>query len=62
MQQEKFGTVALPLYAVVNGDGAPLTTFPGLTRDQIEFVSFLKIGQEKFAPVSTAINRGIPPR
>ena len=33
MQQEKFGTVALPLYAVVNGDGYALTTFPGLTRN-----------------------------
>ena len=50
MQQEKFGTVALPLYAVVNGDGNALTTFPGLTRDQTEFVSLLKIGQTKFAP------------
>jgi thiol:disulfide interchange protein len=45
MQQEKFGTVALPLYAVVNSDGNTLTTFPGLTRDQAEFVAFLKAGQ-----------------
>lgn len=42
MQQEKFGTVALPLYAVVTGDGHALTTFPGLTRDEAQFVSFLK--------------------
>jgi thiol:disulfide interchange protein DsbD len=48
MQQEKFGTVALPLYAVVNGDGNTLTTFPGLTRDAVEFVSFLKTGQAQF--------------
>jgi thiol:disulfide interchange protein len=50
MQQKRFGTVALPLYAVINGDGNTLTTFPGLTRDSSEFVSFLKTGQVKFAP------------
>jgi len=44
MQQEKFGTVALPLYAVVKTDGKSLTTFPGLTRDEAQFVSFLKTG------------------
>jgi thiol:disulfide interchange protein len=44
MQQEKFGTVALPLYAVVNADDKSLTTFPGLTRDEAQFVSFLKTG------------------
>ena len=44
MQQEKFNTVALPLYAVVNGEGNPIATFSGLTRDQTEFVSFLKAG------------------
>jgi thiol:disulfide interchange protein DsbD len=49
MQEQKFGTVALPLYAVVTGDGNTLTTFPGLTRDETEFVSFLKSGQTKFA-------------
>jgi thiol:disulfide interchange protein DsbD len=40
MQQKKFGTVALPLYAVLGGDGQILTTFPGLTRNEAEFVSF----------------------
>jgi len=44
LQQEKFGTVALPLYAVVNTDGKSLTTFPGLTRDEAQFISFLKTG------------------
>jgi thiol:disulfide interchange protein len=57
MQQERFGTVALPLYAVVDGDGKSLVTFPGLTRDQTEFVSFLKTGEAKFAPVSASLNR-----
>ena len=51
MQQDKFGTVALPLYAIVNSDSKPIATFPGLTRDEAEFVSFLKTGQAKFAPI-----------
>jgi thiol:disulfide interchange protein DsbD len=56
MQQEKFGTVALPLYAVVNGDGNTITTFSGLTRNQAEFVSFLKIGQAKFGSGPRGLN------
>jgi thiol:disulfide interchange protein DsbD len=56
MQQDKFGTVALPLYAVVNVDGSPLITFPGLTRNEMEFVSFLKTGQEKFAPAAISMD------
>lgn len=46
-QQERFGTVALPYYAVVTRDGEPLVSFPGLTRKPPEFISFL---QRPFAP------------
>jgi thiol:disulfide interchange protein len=42
MQEEKFGTVALPLYAVVRADGKSVATFSGLTRDSSEFVKFLR--------------------
>jgi hypothetical protein len=42
MQQEKFGTVALPLYAIVRPDGTSVATFPGLTRNSAEFVRFLR--------------------
>lgn len=42
MQQAKFGTVALPLYALVRADGSIVKTYPGLTRDVHEFVSFLQ--------------------
>jgi len=62
MQQEKFGTVALPLYAVVNADGTPLTTFPGLTRNEAEFISFLKAGLTKFGPTTASLNREVMPR
>jgi thiol:disulfide interchange protein DsbD len=41
-QETKFSTVALPLYAIVDGDGRTLGTFPGLTRDAKEFIQFLK--------------------
>ena len=46
-QATTFGTVALPLYAVMSIDGRPLATFPGLTRKPEEFIAFLR------APVAT---------
>ena len=41
-QEEKFSTVALPLYAIVDGQGNTLATFAGLTRDTQEFLTFLR--------------------
>jgi thiol:disulfide interchange protein DsbD len=41
-QQERFKTVALPLYAIIDPDRRPIATFAGLTRDQGEFLKFLK--------------------
>ncbi len=41
-QEETFQTVALPFYAIMNADGVPLATFPGLTRNPQEFVDFLQ--------------------
>jgi thiol:disulfide interchange protein DsbD len=40
-QEKTFGTVALPLYAVIDADGKVIDTFSGLTRDPAEFVGFL---------------------
>jgi thiol:disulfide interchange protein len=40
-ERDRFGTVALPLYAVVDSTGAPRATFLGMTRDADEFVRFL---------------------
>ena len=40
-QKEKFGTVALPLYAILDAQGNRLSTFPGMTRNAQEFVRFL---------------------
>lgn len=41
-QQAQFNTVALPLYAIVDGDGKTIATFPGLTHDPKEFLAFLQ--------------------
>lgn len=44
LEQDMFGTVALPYYAVVDADGKTVATFPGLTRDKQEFIDFLQKG------------------
>ena len=41
-QEEKFGTVALPLYAIVDSTGRTVSTFSGLTRNSREFLAFLR--------------------
>ena len=46
-QQAKYGTVALPYYAVVTGDGVSVSTFPGLTRNAAEFLDFLQKSQKQ---------------
>ena len=46
MEEERFGTVALPFYAIVDADGRTVSTFPGLTRSEAEFIDFLKNGQK----------------
>jgi thiol:disulfide interchange protein DsbD len=45
LEQEKFGTVALPYYALVDADGNAVASFPGLTRNTEEFLAFLKKGE-----------------
>ncbi|MFB3903849.1 MAG: protein-disulfide reductase DsbD family protein [Acidobacteriota bacterium] len=43
-ERERFGTIALPYYAIMSPDDQVIATFPGLTRDPSAFVSFLKKG------------------
>jgi hypothetical protein len=33
--------VAIPYYALMNGDGKVVASFPGLTKDPKEFLAFL---------------------
>lgn len=42
MQEQRFGTVALPLYAILSPKDEILSTFAGLTRDENEFIAFLQ--------------------
>jgi thiol:disulfide interchange protein len=41
-QEKTFGTVALPLYAVLDADGNVRATFSGLTRNPADFIAFLR--------------------
>lgn len=41
LEERLFGTVALPLYAVLEPDGRPRAKFLGMTRDTDEFTTFL---------------------
>jgi thiol:disulfide interchange protein DsbD len=50
LQEEKYQTVALPFYAVVNADGSPVASFAGLTRDPAQFVAFLRKGRTEVLP------------
>ncbi len=44
MQETRYGTVALPLYAVVSQNDEILVKFEGLTRNEEEFAKFLRSG------------------
>ena len=43
-EQERFGTIALPLYVIMSPQGEVLAKYEGLTRDPEEFVAFLDKG------------------
>jgi thiol:disulfide interchange protein DsbD len=45
MELEKFGTVALPYYAVFDSLGNPQSQFLGMTRSSEEFLQFLRGGR-----------------
>ena len=42
LEEKRFGTVAIPFYAILDPDEHVIATFPGLTRSAPEFASFLK--------------------
>ncbi len=44
MEQDRFRTIALPLYALMTPGDQIIATFPGLTRSEGAFVSFLEQG------------------
>jgi thiol:disulfide interchange protein DsbD len=44
MQEDRFGTIALPFYVIMNREDKVISYFPGLTRNMNEFETFLKKG------------------
>ena len=44
LEEKRFGTVAIPYYAILDPYEKVIATFPGLTRNAQEFASFLKSG------------------
>ncbi len=42
LQERRFATIAIPYYALLDGDGKIIATFAGVTRDSNEFLAFLK--------------------
>jgi thiol:disulfide interchange protein DsbD len=42
LQETKFGTVAIPFYAIFDADGRVVATFAGLTRKASDYVAFLR--------------------
>ena len=55
-QKEQFGTVALPLYAILDPQGNKIAIFPGMTRKPEEFLQFLR------APLQVASSKLAPAR
>jgi thiol:disulfide interchange protein len=49
LEEKRFGTLALPFYAIVDPDERTVATFPGLTRNAGEFMGFLKSREAKVA-------------
>lgn len=49
---EKFSTIAIPFYAIVDAEGKEIGRFAGLTRNAAEFLAFLRSGavQQQTAP------------
>ncbi len=42
LQEQRFATIAIPYYALLNADGKVVATFAGVTRNSEEFLAFLK--------------------
>src|SRR4029079_8345369 len=49
LQEQKFGTVAIPFYAIMDADQRVVSTFAGLTREAPKYLSFLRTGAAQTA-------------
>jgi thiol:disulfide interchange protein len=57
LEEKRFGTVAIPFYAILDPDERTIATFPGLTRKAAEFVTFLKSRESKVASAKDSESR-----
>ena len=48
MEIDRFGTSALPFYAVIDSDENKINTFHGMDPDVNKFIKFLNISLERF--------------
>jgi thiol:disulfide interchange protein DsbD len=60
LEEKRYGTVAIPFYAIVDPDEHIIATFPGLTRKASEFVSFLNSAKGGARTARRATNRLAP--
>ncbi len=47
LQEKKFGSVAIPFYAILDPDERVLASFAGATRNSQEYLAFLRTGQRQ---------------
>jgi thiol:disulfide interchange protein len=59
-EQERFGTIALPFYAIISPQDETLATFPGLTRNRLEFIEFLRGGLGRADYLLSQENKPVP--
>ncbi len=59
LEEDKFQTVAIPFYVLYDGDQNVIATFPSLTRDPQEYLTFLNT-KSVAAPVAAAALFGSP--
>ena len=51
-QEQRFGTVALPLYVVLDANGHTLATLGGISRDAEAFIGFLRSARPRLVAAS----------
>lgn len=56
LEEDKFKTVAIPFYVLYDGNQNVLATFPGLTREPDEYLSFLNTRGTEVPATSVAAN------
>jgi len=59
-QKDAFGTVALPLYVILDSEGRTLAMFPGITRKPDEFLRFLRTPFAKTSETVASVSDGSP--